>query len=127
MRAIAQLGRRLRLCLGIAFLLSGAQAQTTARLAGTVRDVQGAVIVNAEITAQNVDTGEQRAVITDESGSYVLTFLQPGTYQITITAQNFASARFSNLRIGISETSNLNAVLRVARATTEVSVFLIIG
>ena len=44
MRAIAQLGRRLSLCLGIAFLLSDAQAKTTARLAGTVRNVQGAVI-----------------------------------------------------------------------------------
>ena len=98
------------------------QTQTTARIAGSVRDAQGAVIVRAEVVAENSATGEKRTAITDESGDYVLTSLPPGTYQISITAHGFSAAIFSNVRAGISETASVNAVLRVAGATSEVTV-----
>jgi carboxypeptidase family protein len=44
-----------------------------------VRDAWGAVIVKAEITAENAGTGERCAATTNESGTYALTSLQPGT------------------------------------------------
>jgi len=101
---------------------ASAQTQTTARIAGTVRDAQGAVIVRAEVVAENSATGDKRTAITDESGDYVLTSLPPGTYQIGIAARGFASALFSNVRAGISDTVTINAVLKVAGATSEVTV-----
>jgi len=122
MSALAQVGRSFSVCVGFACFLSVAQAQTTARVLGTVHDVQGAVIVRAEVTAQNVDTGERRTVTTNESGSYVLTFLEPGTHQFTFSARGFISARFTNVQSGSGETTNINAVLRVAGASTEVTV-----
>jgi Carboxypeptidase regulatory-like domain/TonB-dependent Receptor Plug Domain len=99
-----------------------AHAQTTARIDGTVRDAQGAVIPKAEVTAENGATAERRTATTDESGSYVLTALAPGDYQITISAQGFASALFRNIRTEISETATVNAFLKVAGAIAEVTV-----
>ncbi len=101
---------------------ASAQTQTTARIAGTVRDAQGAVIVRAEVAAENSATGEKRTAMTDESGGYVLTSLAPGTYQISITAHGFASALYNNIRAGISDTVTIDAVLKVAGATSEVTV-----
>src|SRR4029077_11890247 len=97
-------------------------AQTTGHVAGTVRDVQGAVIAHAEVSAQNADTGERRTVTTDESGSYTVAFLQAGTYQFTFSAPGFAAARFTNVQTVSGETANINAVLRVAGTTNEVTV-----
>ena len=122
MSALVQFVRPIKFCLVVACLLSVGHAQTTGHVAGTVRDVQGAVIIHGEVSAQNADTGERHTVTTDESGSYVLTFLQPGTYQITFSAPGFAPARFTNVPTGTGETANINAVLRVAGATNEVTV-----
>ena len=50
-----------------------AQTQTGV-IAGTIRDVQGAVIVNAVIQLKNTATGEKRATASDSSGKYGLAF-----------------------------------------------------
>jgi hypothetical protein len=55
-----------------------AQTQTTARITGTVRDTTNAVLINAQVVAQNSATGEERRAITNSSGDYVLTSLLPG-------------------------------------------------
>ncbi len=122
MSTVTKLVRAVAACLLAIFPIPAtAQTQTTARIAGTVRDAQGAVIVKADVTAENADTGERRTVTTDESGSFVLTALPPGAYQISISAHGFASALFS-IRAGISETATVNGVLKVAGATSEVTV-----
>jgi len=120
---ITKLVRAVAACVFVLLPISAsAQTQTTARIAGTVRDAQGAVIVRAEVAAENSATGEKRTAMTDESGGYVLTSLAPGTYQISITAHGFASALYNNIRAGISDTVTIDAVLKVAGATSEVTV-----
>jgi Carboxypeptidase regulatory-like domain/TonB-dependent Receptor Plug Domain len=98
------------------------QTLTTARIAGTVRDTTGAVIVNAQVSAQNTATGETHTVITDANGDYVLTSISPGTYQVTISAARFASVMYSGIRAGIDETVTVNVVLKVASADSTVTV-----
>ena len=122
MSALAQLVRPIKFFLCMTCFVSAGHAQTTGYVVGTVRDVQGSVILHAEVSAQNADTGESHTVTTDESGSYVLTFLQPGRYQITFSAPGFAPARFTNVPTGAGETASLNAVLRVAGTTNEITV-----
>jgi len=63
-------------------ILAFAQTQTTGRIAGTVRDGQGAVIVNAAINVENSATGEKRATASDTSGNYALDFLPPRRLRI---------------------------------------------
>ena len=117
-RLLAKVGLFLACC----GLESFAQTQTTARIAGSVCDVTGAVIVKAEIVARNDGTGEKINTTSDDAGGYVLASLLPGTYQVTISGPGFAGAQFNNVQAEIGRTVQLNAVLKVATAASEVTV-----
>jgi hypothetical protein len=66
-----------------------AQSQTTGRIAGTVKDQNGAVIVSAAATVTSLATAEQRKVSTDNAGNYDVSLLPPGTYRVSVTANGF--------------------------------------
>lgn len=71
----------------------GTYAQVTgATLTGTVSDPSGAAIPNAQLSIQNVATGETRTVSTDNAGLYSAPNLLPGRYDVTVTAPGFSTA-----------------------------------
>src|SRR5205823_5873453 len=58
-----------------------ASAQSTfGSFVGTLRDPSGAVIGGAMVQVTNKGTSAQRGVITDETGSFNVVNLDPGTY-----------------------------------------------
>jgi Carboxypeptidase regulatory-like domain len=88
--AFTKSARAITICLCVALAIAAsAQNQTTARIAGSVRDPQGAAIVRAEVVAKNTATGESRVTATDDSGACVLTSLSPGTCEVVMAAQDF--------------------------------------
>jgi hypothetical protein len=86
-----------------------AQTQTTGRIAGTVKDQNGAVIVGAEVTVVSKATGDERKVTTNRDGNYAVPLLPPGTYRVKVTAPGFNSALFDNVQVVITETTLVNA------------------
>ena len=87
--------RRLSILLVALFLVSlcvGARAQSATTLAGTVRDQNGAVVVNAKIEVVNVASRRVFTAETDVSGRYELTALPEDTYLISIKSEGFAVA-----------------------------------
>jgi hypothetical protein len=91
-----------------------AQTQTTGRIAGTVKDQNGAVVVGAEVTAASKATGDERKVTTDSEGNYAAPLLSPGIYRVRVTANGFNSAVFDTVQVVITETTLVNAHLTVA-------------
>src|SRR5580765_7072144 len=87
--------------------LAPSQTQTTGRIAGTVRDQNGALIVGAEVKTVSGATGERRSVKTDETGAYSMSFLSPGRYQVNASATNFATISLRALVV-ITETTSLD-------------------
>lgn len=108
--------------IGISCLCVASHAQTVTRITGTVSDIQGNAIVDAQVLAQNTSTGEERKVTSDQAGNYIFTSLTPGTYKVTVTAKGFSPTLFSEVRAGIGDTLTLNEVLKVAGASSEVTV-----
>jgi len=108
-------------------LLSGValgQAQSNAAdLQGVVRDESGAVIVGATVTARNPATNFSRDVITNDQGSYQITNLPPGSYEITVEASGFSKARLSNVTLTVGQRADLDIALTVGSlgATVDVS------
>src|SRR5919199_2224815 len=70
------------------------QSQTTGRIAGTVKDRNGARIVGAEVNVTSLATAEERKVTTDAEGNYTVPLLPPGTYRVKVTAGGFNAALF---------------------------------
>ena len=95
------------LCTSSAF----AQSQTTGRIAGTVKDQRGALIVAANVTVSSKTTAEERKVTTDNEGNYTVPLLASGTYRVRVTSNGFAPAVFDPVQVVITETTTVNAKL----------------
>jgi hypothetical protein len=68
---------------------SVAQGQEAGQILGTVTDPSGAVVPNATVTIKNVGTNAVRTVTSSSTGAYVVTGLQPATYEMTVTGAGF--------------------------------------
>src|SRR5215831_4109696 len=83
-------------------------AQTVAgRIVGTIRDSQGAVIPGASVSAKNLETGAERATLSDASGGFNITSVPAGSYEVTVFAPGFQK----EVRSGVTLT--VGAALRV--------------
>lgn len=56
---------------------------------GTIADQSGSVLVGATVTITNKDTGFSKTLQTDTAGLYSLGPLNPGSYEVTVTASGF--------------------------------------
>ncbi|MFM8394842.1 MAG: carboxypeptidase-like regulatory domain-containing protein, partial [Acidobacteriota bacterium] len=86
---------------------------TTADLVGTVRDNSGAVVRNVKVTLTNVGTNVARNVVTDESGNYVFTALQPGAYKLTAEADGFRRVERTGVELQINQRAQVDVELQV--------------
>lgn len=93
-----------------------AQTPTTGRIAGTVKDQTGAVIVGAEVWVVSRATGDERKVTTDAQGNYTVPTLPSGVYQLRMTAAGFNQVIFEAVLVVITETTTVEAELFVGTA-----------
>src|SRR5262245_1589326 len=74
----------------MSFLLVTAGGQEfRATMTGRVTDLQGAVVPGVMITVTSVDTNVSLKTVTNETGVYTLTPLQPGAYSIVAALLGF--------------------------------------
>ncbi len=107
----------------LGLLASSAFAQQiTATLTGTISDPNGAVVPGAIVTATSNETGQSRTATTNDEGNYTITFLPPGTYNVTIAKTGFADTVRENVRLEIAQTASIDVTLGVAAETVDVTV-----
>ena len=98
-------------------------AQSTfGSIVGTVKDSSGAVIPGATVMLTNVGTAAQRTVVTDQHGDFSMVNLNPGKYQITVSAAGFEKTDFSDLDLQSRETKRVDTALKLGSATETVVV-----
>ena len=95
------------ICSGNAF----AQATASASLTGTVIDQSQAVVVNAQITLTNKDTGAVRTVQSNSAGLYRFDLLPAGNYELKISLAGFKTITVASTELIVGETSTLNFTL----------------
>jgi hypothetical protein len=100
----------------------GAWAQSTASLSGTVSDPSGAVVPNAQVTVHSLATGEDRVVVTDSAGLYVVPSLQPGDYKVRATATGFSAYEVTKVTLDVDREVTVNMRLAISAAGTTVQV-----
>src|SRR5262245_6323785 len=80
---------------------------------GTVTDAQGGVLPGVTVTLTNVDTGQSRVVVTNDTGTYRAPLLPLGSYKIEYLLSGFAKHSRSGITLAAGQTVVLNETLRV--------------
>ena len=105
-------------------LVSGSvRAQTVgASLFGIVTDSSGAVVKDAEVVVLSVATGATRELKTDAAGHYRIPVLQPGEYEVHITAAGFQPVTRRGIQLAVGQNAVIDVTLEIGRVSDQVTV-----
>ena len=108
---------------GIVVLSGVSSAQVVgATLSGLIGDTSGAAISGATVSSKNLATGEIREVVTNAEGFYSIPNLLPGSYDVTVTANQFSQAVRKGIVLTVGAQQALNISLKPGRVTEVVEV-----
>ena len=93
---------------GCSLLAPPASAQITSTLSGQVLDPQGLGLPNVNLRVRRTETGLDLYTNSDETGSYSLSGLLAGIYEITASKRGFAGTVLSGMQITVNSNVNLN-------------------
>lgn len=89
---------------------------------GTVTDVTGASVVNANVTVRDVSKNVRFEVVTNTSGNYSKGQLIPGTYRVQVEAKGFRSAISSDISVTVDSTSRFDVSLGLGEVSQAIEV-----
>ena len=102
--------------------LAGAQAGSTAQIAGNVKDDTGGVLPGVTITVTQTATGLTRTAVSDDTGGYVIPNLPVGPYKLEATLQGFRTYVQSGIVLTVNATPTVNVVMALGAVSEQVSV-----
>src|SRR5262249_27850794 len=114
-----------RLAIAVCVLVQGAASaaqRQTAVLEGTVQDATGAVVIGATVMIRDPDTNLTRTTQTDSFGTFRLSELPIGTYEVRVASDGFAPYTHGGVTLAIGQTARMLIVLRPAGVVEQVSV-----
>lgn len=79
---------------------------------GTVVDSTGAVVSGARVTMTSTATAKVRTTVTNTSGAYSVPFLAPGTYDVEVSKEGFATLIQRGLVLQVDQTLGINFSLK---------------
>ena len=91
-------------------------------LTGIVRDSAGAVVPGASVKVVNPSTKQEFSTVTNDAGSYTVSTLPPGTYDLTINAQGFRTLTQRNLDIAVNIVRRQDVALALGQVNESVTV-----
>src|SRR4029079_4296596 len=107
------------ICASIPLLAFGQQRPGSLR--GQVLDELGGAIVGASVTAID-GKGIEKAVVTNDSGSYTINGLAPGKYTVRATDAGFAMSETPDVEVTAGKALQLDITLKVAIEEQKVTV-----
>ena len=114
------------LIFAIVFVISTSTSWTqtagTGAITGTVEDMSGAVVQNAQVVVVSEASGAKRTVTTASDGVYRVPLLPPGSYRIQASANGFKLAVQSSVPVAVTEITSLNIKLEIGSQTETVTV-----
>ena len=99
-------------------VLSHAQ-QGTGELRGRILDAQGAVLPGVTVVAKNEASGQVREIVSGGDGSFFMSALTPGTYEITAQLSGFKTAEITGVEIRVGDSRSLGQITLAVGGQTE--------
>ena len=100
--------------------LQGQEARGT--LLGRVTDATGSVIIGAKVEGVNADSGVRFTSTTNGSGDYILPFLIPGPYSLTVESRGFKTYRRAGIVVRESDRVTIDMAMEIGEASQSVQV-----
>lgn len=94
----------------------------TGQISGYVRDASQAVVAGATVIVTNQGNGDQRTIVTNANGYYVITNLQVGTYSVAAEIAGFKKTVQSGVVLDSAAKVNVDLTLTVGQITESVEV-----
>lgn len=91
-------------------------------LTGNVTDPAGSAVPGVHIEATNLGTNIKHETNTDERGIYRFTDLQPGLYQVSVSANSFSPFSETNVQVQANDVRRVDVKLQLASTTNSVTV-----
>ncbi len=109
--------------LSLVFSLATAWAQEArGNISGRITDPSGAVVPAVTVQVTNKAMGTRFNAQTNESGVYQVTFLLPGTYQVTAEVAGFKKVLRDNVELRVNDSLEINIQLEVGQADQSITV-----
>jgi hypothetical protein len=121
---MSKLIRTLVVCVCGLFLvaLSGYAQETLGSINGTVTDASGATVSKADIKVKNLATNLEETVSTKEDGSFIVSDLPIGTYEVKVSRDGFKTEIFSNILVQADRRITVNVGLQPGAVSAQVTV-----
>jgi hypothetical protein len=94
----------------------------TGTLLGNVTDTSGAAVPGATVTARETQTNVSRTATTNETGYYIFSSLQNGTYAVEAELQGFKKVLREGVRVEVNTTVRVDLKLEVGQLNETVEV-----
>jgi hypothetical protein len=105
-----------------AILVHGQNSASTAAINGSVRDAAGKLIPGAAITVREITTNQTRQTTSELDGSYRISVLPVGTYEVRAESSGFAPYVNPQVTVAVGSTTTLDITLNPAGVNAVVTV-----
>jgi hypothetical protein len=96
--------------------------QATAQVTGRVTDTTGAVVVGAQVTLTNSQTGVSRNTTTNKDGEYLFTLVPIGDYTLNVRQKSFQTYEQKGITLDINQNAKIDVPLQPGASTETVEV-----
>src|SRR5205085_11267050 len=100
----------------------GQNSASTASISGTVLDAVGQVIPGVVVTLRDLSTNQTRQATSEADGSYRISVLPVGTYEVRAERAGFAPYVNPQVTVAVGRTTTLDITLNPAGVNAEVTV-----
>jgi hypothetical protein len=109
----------------LALLIGAASAsaqQGTTEVRGRVLDPQGALLPGVTVTVRNQDTGMFRETVSGEDGTFIVSGIVPGRYEVSAELQGFKKFVRRDVDLELGKTASVDVPLEVGALSETVNV-----
>ena len=94
----------------------------TATIVGTVQDSSGGIVAGATVTATDTGTNIALSTRTDSQGTYVITPLKVGQYNVSVEARGFKKESNIGVVLQVQDRRRVDFTLQVGSVTETVDI-----
>jgi hypothetical protein len=91
-------------------------------ISGTVSDSAGALIPGAAVLIRNQETGGERRLLTDASGTYAAPSIPIGVYTVSVTLDGFSPVTRTGIPLTVGQATHVDLTLHLGSVAEQVSV-----